>query len=258
MFFLIFFISSNLFVIGKQKVDIFKIDFFFNTPVSQSEYYFSSLNKTYSQNIYKKYIYNGLLEILKFINLELEMISEEYKIGSNILYRQKVRATVDANIVLNIFPYIRPVQLASTEYGDIIVLKIKKHNMNKIWSKYNKSPLPIFNINIEQNIIDNYPSWFLEQPEIKGYIFGVGFYNSSSTMQLNFKNADYMARLEIIKTIKLSVKSELNQYVEDNFELFYFFNEQSSKAHIGGIYIIKRYFDKDTKSAFSLAVFKYE
>ena len=109
MFFLIFFISSNLFVIGKQKVDIFKIDFFFNTPVSQSEYYFSSLNKTYSQNIYKKYIYNGLLEILKFINLELEMISEEYKIGSNILYRQKVRATVDANIVLNIFPYIRPV-----------------------------------------------------------------------------------------------------------------------------------------------------
>ena len=247
---------SNSFIIGKDLVDITEVDYLFNTPLSQYDYYFSILNENYSENIYKKYLYNCLLEISKFINLKLEMFSEEYKVGSHVLYKQKIRPIVDASIVLQLVSYVKPVQLASTKYGDILVLKIKKDDIKKIWQDYNNFSLPIYKINIKQKIIKNYPSWFLSPPDLDGYLFGVGYYNSSSTMQKNFKNADYMARLDILKTLKLNVKSELYQFIENDFELFTFFNEQSTSAHLGGIYIIKRYFDKKTNLAFSLAVLR--
>lgn len=62
--------------------------------------------------------------------------------------------------------------------------------------------------------------------------------------------------VEIIKTIKINIKSEMFDYLDSNIEIASFFNRETSSANISGIIIVKRYYDKKTNTSFSLAVLK--
>jgi hypothetical protein len=239
-----------------KKIDINEVSYFVSPPISRRNYYFSMLNPTYTVSKYKNYLYNGCLDIAKFLNLQIDSVTEEQSRGSLISMDQDITVTIDADIMMDFLRYVRPVKLVSTEYGDILTLTIARTHLNKVWKKYHNYPLPSFTFPIENELIDGYPSWFLSPPDSDEYIFGTGIYSANSTVHGNFKNADYIARVNVIQTIKIEVKSFTYDFLQDNFELYSFFNEQRSNATIGGIYIIKRYYDKTTKTAYSLAAFK--
>lgn len=241
---------------GNNMVEFEEADYFFNPPMSSDAYYFSLINKRYTWDIYKKYMYDGLLEVVKFVNLKLEIFKEEFTYGSHVIHRDDIKATIDAEIAVEIGSYVKPIKLYKTKQGDILVLKVTRSNMQSIWKKYNKSSLPTYNFDVSDEISNGYPGWFLKPPQFDGYITGVGYFASSTSAQVNFKEADYMARIEVIKTMKLLIKSDQEMFAQENFELYTFFNEFGASAHLGGILIIKRYYDKKTNAAFSLAVLK--
>jgi hypothetical protein len=218
--------------------------------------YFSILNPRYVTDDNKNYIYNCSKEIAKFIGLNIEATSDENSFGSFQITDQNIFVSYDAALVEEFIDDVSIVQIIPTEYGDILTLKISRDRLREIWEKHNKKNLPEFDLKIEQKITGGFPSWFLDPPEIDGFIVGTGSFNSGNDIFTDFKNSDYYATADIIKTLKVHVKSELNDYIDSGYEVASFFNEQTSKASLGGIIIIKRYFDKKTNTAYSLGILK--
>lgn len=242
-----------------EKTELNEISHFISPSSSGDSYYFSLINKRYTWDVHKRYLYDGLLEIVKFVSLELEMFKEQFTYGSHVIYRDDIKATIDAEIATEIAPFIKPVKLYETDEGDVLVLKIGKADLSTVWAKYNSGSLPSFSLDISNEIKDGYPLWFLKPPQFNNYVIGVGYFSSSTSAQVNFKEADYQARIEVIKTIKLLLNSGSEMYsLNDTFELYNFFNETGAKANMGGIYIIKRYYDERTGGAFSLAALKMQ
>lgn len=231
----------------------------FNFNESGDYYYFSFLNPNYTVDRYKRYIFNCSKEVIKFLKMNLRYTAGETKYGSFALNQRKVTITVDTNLVFDFIDYLEPVQLDKTPYGDVLTLKISKDNLEEVWAKYNDHSMPFYSsLSIDSSLIKGIPSWFYELPRMDGYLFGVGMSSRGSTTQKNFVSSDYYAIVEIINNININVNTTLKSYLDDNINLQYFFHDQASEAYISGIYIVRRYYDAKTKTAYSLAVLKYK
>ena len=155
--------------------------------------------------------------------------------------------------------YIKIVDYILTKYGDILCIRINYFDLYNIWLRFNKERLPYFDFELRDYILPNgSPSWFVTPPNFDGYIFGVGVYKNDSRTAYLFKKSDLIAMTEVVNTISIKIKSELKDYLSDNFELTSFFSNHSNKLNLGGILIIRRYFNQKTKTAYSLAVYKYK
>ncbi|OHD13484.1 MAG: hypothetical protein A2086_03405 [Spirochaetes bacterium GWD1_27_9] len=254
----------------KKEVNINTVNYYVKVPTNNTDFYFSVLNPNYSEDKEKQYIVNALYEAVKFADLQIGIGGYDQTYGSYILSDMKIKTTIDANLIEDFFPYIKVTQLVTTKYGDIITVKITKDAMASIWVKFNKKAFPDFNFELQDVSIDmvsttnsssnkklsNVPWWFKKPPEVPGYIFAVGAYSQTSKITDLFSYADTTARAEIVQILKTKVSAEINDYMEDNYELTSFFNNKTSVANIGGIYIIRRFFDEKKKVAYSLAVLK--
>lgn len=259
--FLIVIIVFTTFVIYSQKklVDINSVKYFNSIPLSGSDYYFSVLNPNYSEGKEKQYIVNSLAEVIKFANLEISVGAYDQSFGSYTISDTKVKTSYDGNHMEVFFPLIKVVQLVPTKYGDIMTIRVPKSAMSGVWGRFNKGSVPDFNFTIDDATSDfKYPSWFLKSPDIEGYIFGVGVYSKTSKITDLFINSDATARAEVVKVLRTKVDTEFRDYIEDNFEVTDFFSNKSASANIGGIYIVKRYFDEKKKISYSLAVLKVQ
>ncbi len=259
LFIICFFLLTIPFFLFSQKklTDINSVKFFNSVPLNDGNFYFSFLNPNYTEQKEKQYIVNALGEVIKFSNLEIAVASYDQTFGSYIISDTKVKTSYDGNLMETFFPLIKVIQLVPTKYGDVITVMVTKSKMASVWSNFNKGGTPDYNFQIDDSTNDSrYPSWFLKPPECEGYIFGVGAYSKTSKITDLFINADATARAEVVKVLRTKVTTEFRDYIEDNFEVTDFFSNKSASANIGGIYIVRRYFDEKKKISYSLAVLK--
>jgi len=256
----IFTLSISLLSIYPQGsfVDVNDVKYFSSVPLDDGNFYFSILNPNYDEQREKQYIMNALGEVVKFVNLEIAFAAYDQTFGSYIVSDSKIKVSYDANLMEVFFPLIKPIQLVKTKYGDVITVKIPSSALGSVWNNYNKSELPNFSATtIDDSTNDKgYPAWFLKPPEQEGYIFGVGVYSKVSKITDLFINADTTARAEVVRVLKIKVKTEFRDFIEDNFEVTDFFNNKVASANLGGIYIVRRFFNEKKKIAYSLAVLK--
>lgn len=244
---------------GENIRGINAIKFFRRPGFYDNYYYFSMLNPIYTLNKEENYIINILNEMIKFVNIEINFQSYDQSLGSFILSDRKIVASLNSELVIELVNYIKIVDSIKTKYGDILSVKINYFDLYKIWLKFNKERLPYFDFELRDYILPSgVPSWFAKLPDIDGYIFGVGIYKNDSRIAYLFKKSDLIAMTEIVNTLSIKVNSELKDYLSDNFELTNFFSNHYSKLNLGGILIIRRYFNQRTKTAYSLAVYKYK
>ncbi len=257
--FFIFFINVTIFIIPQNYKNINAIRYFRNPGLYENYYYFSILNPIYTSNQEENYLINILNEIIKFVNIEINFQSYDQTLGSFILSDRKIVASIDSELAVDLVSYIKIVDSIKTKYGDVISVRINYFDLYNIWLRFNKERLPYFDFELRDYILPNgVPSWFAKPPQVDGYIFGTGVYKNDSRIAYLFKKSDLAAMTDVVNTISIKVKSELKDYLSDNFELTSFFSNHSNKVNLGGILIIRRYFNQKTKTAYSLAVYKYK
>ncbi|HOJ64896.1 MAG TPA: hypothetical protein PLE45_10805 [Spirochaetota bacterium] len=251
---------NNIFLISSQNYKSINTIRFFRAPgLYDNYYYFSVLNPFYTSEKEKNYIINALNEIIKFVNVEINFSSYDQTLGSFILSDRKIITSIDSELAVDLVNYVKIVDSKTTKYGEVTCIKINYFDLYKIWMKFNNERLPYFDFELRDYILPNgVPSWFVKPPQRDGYIFGVGVYKNDSRTAYLFTKSDIAARTEVVNTLSIKIKSELYDYFSDNFELVNFFSNHSNKVTLGGIMIIRRYFDQKSKIAYSLAVYKYK
>lgn len=254
----IFFIFN--FIIDSQNYKSINNIRFFRCPGHYDNYYyFSVLNPFYTSDKEKNYIINALNEIIRFVSIEIDFKAYDQTLGSFIISDRKMITSIDSEIGVDLVNYVKIVDSQTTKYGEVLCVKINYFDLYNIWARFNKERLPYFDFELRDYILPNgIPSWFVKPPERDGYIFGTGIYKNDSRTAYLFMKADIAARTEVLKTISIKINSELKDYLSDNFELTNFFSNHSSNAILGGIMIIRRYFNEKSKIAYSLAVYKYK
>ena len=206
----IFTLSISLLSIYPQGsfVDVNDVKYFSSVPLDDGNFYFSILNPNYDEQREKQYIMNALGEVA--ICQLGDSICYDQTFGSYIVSDSKIKVSYDANLMEVFFPLIKPIQLVKTKYGDVITVKIPSSALGSVWNNYNKSELPNFSATtIDDSTNDKgYPAWFLKPPEQEGYIFGVGVYSKVSKITDLFINADTTARAEVVRVLKIKVKTD--------------------------------------------------
>ncbi len=243
---------------ASNTIDIVNSRRLYDLTFSNGYYYFSALCPNYTDDIQTKELMFVAQEVLRFLDLKLVSGSYDQTYGSYMLADFRVKAEIDMMQIEGLATYLQVESYQRTDLGTVLCVKISESSMSELWSRYARgSEMPRFDLEFPDESSEQVtPSWFRKPPQVSGYIIGIGYYAHMSNVSDLFKNSDYMARLEVINSLGVKIKSHLNDFMENDFELTSFYANQTSSSRISGIYIIKRFYNKRLRIAFSLAAYK--